>query len=181
MDSLILTPTDKDALTAVMKRPSFEKAVTNLSSLFNMVASVSLVSIMLLTCLDVSMRYFFRRPIPGVYDLVSLLGAVLASFAMPFTMLQKGHVAVEILIQSLSRGKQLIIETLTHVLGILLFLVMVWQSVVLALDMKSAGEVTPTLLVPFYPILLCMAVCFFALCLAILVDLMHIWMKRANG
>jgi TRAP-type C4-dicarboxylate transport system permease small subunit len=163
-----------------MKKPSFEKTVTDLGTLFNKVASASLVAIMLLTCLDVSMRYFFRRPIPGVYDLVSLLGAVLASFAMPFTMLQKGHVAVEILVQSLSRGAQLIIETLTHVLGILLFLVLVWQSVVLALDMKAAGEVTPTLLVPFYPILICMAVCFFVLCLAIQVNLLHIWMRRAS-
>jgi TRAP-type C4-dicarboxylate transport system permease small subunit len=163
-----------------MKVSYFEKSVTGLGSFFKMVASASLLAIMLLTCLDVSMRYFFGRPIAGTYDLVSLLGAVLASFAMPFTMLQKGHVAVEILVQSLSRGKQLIIETVTHVLGISLFLVLVWQSIVLALDMKAAGEVTPTLLVPFYPILYCMAICFFGLCLAILVNLRHIWVKRAS-
>jgi TRAP-type C4-dicarboxylate transport system permease small subunit len=163
-----------------MKASYFEKTVTGLGSLLNKVASAALLAIMLLTCLDVSMRYFLSRPIAGTYDVVSLLGAVLASFAMPFTMLQKGHVAVEILIQSLSRSKQLIIETLTHVLGILLFLILVWQSVVLAQDMKAAGEVTPTLLVPFYPILYCMAVCFFGLCLAILVNLLQIWGKRAS-
>jgi TRAP-type C4-dicarboxylate transport system permease small subunit len=163
-----------------MKASNFEKTVTGLGSLFKMVASAALLAIMLLTCLDVSMRYFFGRPMAGTYDLVSLLGAVLASFAMPFTMLQKGHVAVEILVQSLSRGKQLIIETVTHVLGILLFLVLVWQFIVLAMDMKAAGEVTPTLLVPFYPILYCMAICFFGLCLAILVNLLHIWVKRAS-
>lgn len=163
-----------------MKTPYFENTIAGLGSLFNKVASVSLLAIMLLTCLDVSMRYFFSRPITGTYDLVSLLGAILASFAMPLTMLQKGHVAVEILIQSLSKGKQLVIETLTHFLGILLFLMLVWQSVVLALDMKAAGEVTPTLLFPFYPILICMAVCFFGLCLAILVNLLHIWAKRAS-
>jgi len=163
-----------------MKASYFENAVTGLGSLLNKVASASLLAIMLLTCLDVSMRYFLSRPIAGTYDIVSLLGAVLASFAMPYTMLQKGHVAVEILIQTLSRGTQLIIETGTHVLGILLFLVLVWQSVVLAQDMKAAGEVTPTLLVPFYPILYCMAVCFFGLCLAILVNLLQIWGKRAS-
>jgi TRAP-type C4-dicarboxylate transport system permease small subunit len=159
-----------------MKVSYFEKSVTGLGSFFKMVASASLLAIMLLTCLDVSMRYFFGRPIAGTYDLVSLL----ASFAMPFTMLQKGHVAVEILVQSLSRGKQLIIETVTHILGILLFLVLVWQSIALARDMKAAGEVTPTLLVPFYPILYCMAICFLALCLAILVNLLNIWVKRAS-
>ena len=163
-----------------MKVPFFEKTITGFSSLFNMVASAALVAMMLLTCSDVFMRYLFNSPITGTYDLVGLLGAVLASFAMPYTMLKKGHVAVEILIQSLSRGKQLVIETFTHLLGISLFLVLVWQAILLSRDMKAAGEVTPTLLLPFYPILYCMAVCFFGLCLAILVNLLHVWTKRAK-
>ena len=163
-----------------MKVSFFEKAVTRFSSSFNMVASAALVVMMLLTCADVFMRYLFNSPITGTYDLVGLMGAVLASFAMPYTMLKKGHVAVEILIQSLSRGKQLIIETFTHLLGISLFLVLVWQAFVLSRDMKAAGEVTPTLLLPFYPIVYCMAVCFFGLCLAILVNLLHVWTKRAK-
>ena len=163
-----------------MKVSFFEKAVTGFSSWFNMVASAALVLMMVLTCADVFMRYLFNSPITGTYDLVGLLGAVLAAFAMPYTMLKKGHVAVEILIQSLSRGKQLVIETFSHLLGISLFLVLVWQAILLSRDMKAAGEVTPTLLLPFYPIVYCMAVCFLGLCLAILVNLLHIWMKRAK-
>jgi TRAP-type C4-dicarboxylate transport system permease small subunit len=163
-----------------MKVSFFEKTVTGFSSWFNMVAAASLVVMMVLTCADVLMRYIFNSPITGTYDLVGLLGAVLAAFAMPYTMLQKGHVAVEILIQSLSRGKQLIIETLTHLVGVSLFLVLVWQAILLSRDMKAAGEVTPTLLLPFYPIVYCMAVCFFGLCLAILVNLLHIWTKGAK-
>jgi TRAP-type C4-dicarboxylate transport system permease small subunit len=99
---------------------------------------------------------------------------------MPYTMLQKGHVAVEILILHLSRGKQLIIETFTHLVGLSLFVVLIWQAILVAGDMKAAGEVTPTIHFPFYPILYCMAVCFFGLCLAILVNLLHIWKKRAK-
>ena len=163
-----------------MKVSFFEKAVTGFGSWFNMVASAALVVMMLLTSVDVFMRYLLNSPITGTYDLVGLLGAVMASFAMPYTMLKKGHVAVEILVQSLSRGKQLIVETCTHLLGISLFLVLVWQAILLSRDMKAAGEVTPTLLLPFYPIVYCMAVCFFGLCLAILVNLLHIWMKRSK-
>jgi TRAP-type C4-dicarboxylate transport system permease small subunit len=135
---------------------------------------------MLLTCADVFMRYVFNSPITGTYDVVSLMGAVLASFAMPYTMLKRAHVAVEILVQGLSRRNQLVIETFTHLLGISLFVILVWQAILLSNDMKASREVTPTLLFPFYPILDCMAVCFFGLCLAILVNLLHIWTKRAN-
>ena len=98
---------------------------------------------------------------------------------MPYTMLKKGHVAVEILVQSLSRGKQLFVETVIHLLGISLFLVLVWQAILFSGELKATGEVTPTLLLPFYPIGYCMAVCFFGLCLAILVDLLRMWMNRA--
>jgi TRAP-type C4-dicarboxylate transport system permease small subunit len=158
----------------------FEKTVTRLGSLFNQVASASLFAMIILTCLDVSMRYFFNRPIAGTYDMVSLMGAIIAAFAMPYTMLAKGHVAVEILIRSLSRRKQLVVETATHTVGMVLSLVLVWQCIILAIDMKAAGEVTPTLLIPFYPIVYCMAVCFFVLCFAILVNLLDIWLKRAK-
>ena len=163
-----------------MKVSFFEKAVTGFSSWFNVVASAALVVMMLLTSVDVFMRYLFNRPITGTYDVVGLLGAVMAAFAMPYTMLKKGHVAVELLVQSLSRGKQLVIETFSHLLGISLFLVLVRQAILLSRDMKAAGEVTPTLLLPFYPIVYCMALCFFFLSLAILVNLLHVWAKRAK-
>ena len=163
-----------------MKASFFEKVVAGISDFFNMVASAALVLMMVLSCADIFMRYLFNRPITGTYDLVGLSGAVLVSFALPYTMLKKGHVAVEILVQSLSRGKRLVIETFSHLLGISLFLVLVWQAILLSRDMKAAGEVTPTVHLPFYPIVYCMALCFFALSLAILVNLLLVWTKRAK-
>ena len=156
----------------------FEKTIKLLSSFFNLFAAASLAAIILLTCTDVSMRYFFSRPMAGTYDLVSLMGAVVAAFAMPYTMLMRGHVAVDLFVRKLSRKKQLAVETVTHVVGICLFPIMVWQCFALASDMKAAGEVTPTLLLPFYPVVYAIAVCFFVLCLAILVNLFNIWLKR---
>jgi TRAP-type C4-dicarboxylate transport system permease small subunit len=163
-----------------MKVSFFEKAVTGLSDFFNMIASAALVLMMVLSCADIFMRYLFSRPITGTYDVVGLSGAVLVSFALPHTMLKKGHVAVELLVQSLSRGKRLVIETFSHLLGISLFLVLVWQAILLSRDMKAAGEVTPTVHLPFYPIVYCMALCFFILSLAIVVNLLHVWTKRAK-
>jgi TRAP-type C4-dicarboxylate transport system permease small subunit len=163
-----------------MKMLFFEKTVKLLSSFFNLFAAASLSAIILLTCIDVSMRYFLSRPLAGTYDLVSLMGAVIAAFAMPYTMLMRGHVAVDLFVRKLSHKKQLTVETVTHVVGILLFLILTWQCAGLASDMKAAGEVTPTLLLPFYPIVYCMSVCFFMLCLAILVNLLSIWLERGK-
>lgn len=159
---------------------SYGDTIRSTSNLLNWISSVALLLMMSLTCLDIAMRYFFSNPIPGTYDLVSLAGAILVSFAMPYTMLRKGHVAVEILVQNLSKRKQLAIETLTHILGIALFLVLVWQAMKLGAHMKRVGEVTPTLLVPFYPILYCMALGFLMLCLAISANLINLWTGRSR-
>ena len=161
-----------------MKVVIFGKAVKSVCSFFNMIASASLMIILLLICLDVFLRYFFNRPFGGTYDLVGLGGAVIAAFAMPYTMIKGGHVAVDILLRTFSTKLQKVIEAVTHIVGILLFLILVWQCIVLAIDMKAAGEVTPTLLLPFYPIVYCMAVCFFVLCLAIIIDWFDTWGKK---
>jgi TRAP-type C4-dicarboxylate transport system permease small subunit len=163
-----------------MKILFFEKTVKLLSSFLNLFAAAALSAIIVLTCIDVSMRYFFSRPIAGTYDLVSLMGAVIAAFAMPYTMLMGGHVAVDLLVRKLSDRKKLAVETVTHIVGILLFLTLTWQSAGLASDMKAAGEVTPTLLLPFYPVVYAMSVCFFVLCLAILVNLLKMRLKRES-
>ncbi len=160
-----------------MKVSFFEKTITRLGLSFNVLASAALFAMMLLTSLDVGMRYLFNRPIAGVYDLVGLMGAVVVSFSMPYTMLERGHVAVDLVIRRLSRNKQLVVETVIHIVSVLLFLTLVWQSFVLAMDMKAAGEVTPILLIPFYPIVYCMGICFFVLCLAVIVNFISIWQK----
>ncbi len=152
----------------------FKRSVVGLGALFNNIASASMLVMVLLTCTDVFLRYFFNRPLTGTYDLVGLLGAVVVSFAMPYTMLEKGHVAVEILMKRLSKRVQTVIEVVTHVVSISLFLTLCWQSILLARDMEAAGEVTPTLFLPFYPIVYCMAACFFVLCIAIFLNLLNI-------
>ena len=64
----------------------FQKTIKLLSSFFNLFAAASLTAIIVLTCIDVSMRYFFNRPIAATYDLVSLMGAIIAAFAVSVTV-----------------------------------------------------------------------------------------------
>lgn len=157
-----------------------EKITSRIGFLFNLAASIALVVIVFLTTIDVFLRYFFNHPLTGVYDLVGLMGAVVAAFSMPYTLLQKGHVAVEFLMQRLSKQKQLIIETITHLVSISLFLTIAWQCMILAQEMADTGEVTQTLLLPFYPVVYCMAVCFALLSLAIFTNLLNIWSREGK-
>ncbi|MBW2449419.1 MAG: TRAP transporter small permease subunit [Deltaproteobacteria bacterium] len=75
----------------------FEKLGHILAKKMYWIAGAAIVAMMLLTCADVVLRYF-RRPIPGTYELVCFLGAVAVSFAMAHTSIEKGHVSVSFIV-----------------------------------------------------------------------------------
>lgn len=128
-----------------------EKSITKTADLFNWAAAAALVGMMLLTCVDVVMRRSFNHPIPGTYEIVGLLGALLISFALAYTTAQKGHIAVEFLVQRLSKKIQRVIDAANQLLGITLFVILSWQSVLYAMDLKESGEVSMTVQMPIHP------------------------------
>jgi TRAP-type C4-dicarboxylate transport system permease small subunit len=143
-----------------------EKCVTRLSRVLDQIAGWSLVAMMSLTVADVILR-FFRRPILGTYEIVGLMGAVVIAFAMPHTTLQRGHVAVEIVVSSLSTSTRAIVSLVTRILSIILFALIAWECFCYGNDLKAAGEVSMTLRLPFYPILYGIAFAAAVVCLVI--------------
>jgi TRAP-type C4-dicarboxylate transport system permease small subunit len=126
------------------------KELTRISTLFNTLAGAAVVVMMLLTCADVVLR-LLRHPIPGTYELVGFLGTVIVSFALALTSLEKGHIAVEILVERLPLRVQAGIEAVTSLIGASLFGLLAWQSLMYAADMRQSGEVSVTLTMPIYP------------------------------
>ena len=126
------------------------KSLIRISTLFNVLAGVAVVGMMLLTCADVLLR-LLRHPIPGTYELVGFLGTVIISFALALTSLEKGHIAVEILVERFPARVQSGIEAVTSLIGAALFALLAWQSLIYGADMRQSGEVSVTLTMPIYP------------------------------
>jgi TRAP-type C4-dicarboxylate transport system permease small subunit len=137
-----------------------------------MIAAVAIFFMMALTCADVILR-LFRMPIPGTYEIVSFMGAVAVSFAIAHTSVEKGHVAVSLVVQLLPKRAQDVIESILAALGIILFALIAWQSVLYGLDCQSSGEVSLTLQLPFYPIIYGVALGAGVVCLVLLVDFLN--------
>jgi len=116
---------------------------------FNCVASAAVILMMMLTCADVVLR-LFRQPIPGTYEIVGFLGTVVASFSLAYTSIEKGHIAVEILVDGLPERAQAFFEALSALIGTSLFGLLTWQSSLYAADLKLSGEVSLTLEIPTY-------------------------------
>lgn len=145
------------------------KSLKRTGKVFNAMACVAVIIMMLLSVADVVLR-LFGKPIPGAYELVGFLGTIVVSFALGFTSLEKGHIAVELLFTKLPQRAQIAIETVTNFLGFLIFGLIAYQAFIYALDIQKSGEVSSTLQMPIYPFIFGMALGFGLLCLILIAD-----------
>ncbi len=148
---------------------TFVGATLVLSRWMDGVAGTALVFIMLLTSVDVVLRYL-RHPIPGTYDIVSLAAAFVVGFAIPRTSLGKTHVTVDILVERLQSSKKMF-EVGTRIMGIFFFLFLGWNLIKMGTSFIKTGDSTQTLALPFYPIAMLLGLCSFAECIVLVSEI----------
>ena len=134
---------------------------------------------MFLTCTDIVMR-LFRRPIPGTYEIVGFLGAMVAGFALAQTTIERGHVAVQVVVTRFSPRWQKIIYLITHLLSILLFALLAWECMRYGNDFRVSGEVSLTIRIPFYPVVFGIAFSAAVVCLVLIVDILQVMTRKAG-
>jgi len=149
---------------------SFAKAITLTARVMCGVAVAALVAMMVLTLADVALRAF-GRPIPGTYELVGILGAIIIGFSIPYTSMMRGHVIMDFLTESLPGSARTALHVLTRLLAISFFIIAGWNLCVLGHSYSKAGEVTLTLKLPLFPIYYVVAFCCFVECLMLVVEL----------
>lgn len=132
---------------------------------------------MCLTCADIVLR-LFRHPILGTYELVGFLGAVVAGLAMAQTTLERGHVAVQVVVTRFSPRGQEIIYLITNLLSLLLFALLAWEGMRYGNDFRVSGQVSQTLRIPFYPVVYGIALSAAVVCLVLVVDILQVVTKR---
>lgn len=149
------------------------KMVAAISGYLNVIAGISLITLMLLTIADVVLRGF-NKPIVGAYEVVALAGAVAIGFSMPKTALLRGHIYVDSLIATFPRVARNIFNIATRLLVILLLVLIGWNLFKYGTDLQRSGEVSLTLQLPFYPVAYGIGICCFVQCLVMVCDLIKI-------
>lgn len=147
--------------------------VAKISKGLNKVAEFALAGMILLTVADVILRTG-RAPIVGTYEMVGLLGAIIVSFAIPFTSWTRNHIRVDFVILKLSPRVKAIVDIVTRCVGLALFSIIGWHVMALGAEALKAGEVTPTRHIPFYPIMYAVGVACFFQSVVLLCDIVKI-------
>jgi TRAP-type C4-dicarboxylate transport system permease small subunit len=145
----------------------------------NYAAGAAIVAMMILTCVDIVLR-FIGSPIRGVFDLIGFLGSLSVSFALAYASMENGHVAVEILMESLPQRIQFRILAFGGLLSTIFFAFLTWQSFLYATELYQSGEVSMTVGMPIHPFVLGAAAGSALLSLVLAVDCV-IFTKRGFG
>lgn len=147
------------------------RIVFKTATVMNDVGGVILTFMMLITLVDVILR-FFGRPITGTYELVFLAGAVVIACAIPRTSIEGGHVNVDLITEHVRSGTRKTMAVFTRLCGIGFFFLLGWNLFALGTRLFVAEEVSLTLHVPYYPIAYTLGVCAYLECFVLLVDLL---------
>jgi len=127
-----------------------EQWVAKAADVFNWVAAAAVAGMMMLTCTDIILR-LFRHPIPGTYEMVGFLGAIFAAFSLGYTSVNRGHIAVDFLVQKFPPRAQSLVDGINALICAVFFGFLARQCLTYAGDLKAHGEVSMTLQMPVYP------------------------------
>ncbi|MBE9582163.1 MAG: TRAP transporter small permease [Proteobacteria bacterium] len=113
-------------------------------------AGVFLVAMIFLTCTNILLRLVWV-PVRGTFELMGYLGAIVTAFALGYTQMKRGHIAVDILVQRFSRRTQKVLNGINHFICMIFFSIAAWQIAKYGMTLWRTGEVTETLRIIYYP------------------------------
>lgn len=132
--------------------------VKKTAGILSAVGITILALMMFLTALDVGLRYIFNRPLSGAFELVEYMMAILIPFCIVYCADQKGHVAVELVLDRFPKKVQHTVDTLTTIIALMFALVIAWQNIAYIFEVKASNLTSAVLLIPAYPFVIPIAI-----------------------
>lgn len=157
---------------------AFSGFVIGLSRVLDRISGLCMVSIMVLVVANILLRVLFKRPVLGTYEYVGFLTAALIGLALANCAVQRGHIAIGILVDRLAYKTQAVIDIFIYIVSIAFWAISAWYIAQYARSLTINGVVSPTTQIPFYPFIYLISLGLVALCLVLTVKLMES-VKRA--
>lgn len=133
------------------------------------IAGFLLAVMIILTCGNIFFRIVWI-PIRGTFELMGYLGAVVMAFALGYTQLGHGHIAVDIVVLGFPKGLQRVLNGINCLLCMVFFSIIGWQVAKYGTNLWRTGEVTETLQIIYFPFTYATALGCFSLALVFLVE-----------
>lgn len=158
----------------------FLHVVLSVNSWMQVLAGISLTLIVIVTTVDVIAR-LFGNPVPGAVEVIAILGGIAVGFTLPMTSWMKGHVAVEVVLNSFRPRVRNGVYIVTRAIAIFLCLLISRNFLSIGTDFWQKGEVSGTLTLPLFPVCYGLMACFIVLSIVFLCDIIILfWRSDEN-
>ena len=155
-----------------------ERYNRRLSDWFEWLAFLGLFVMMVITCVDVVGAKVFRWPLPGSIESVQLAQTVAIAFGTGMALILGRHIQVEFFVKLLPRRLAAVIISVILLLGLGLFIVLVWRLAALGYLLQTAGDYSETIHIPYYPFAYGIALAFIPVCVVFFLQFLKSIRKR---
>jgi TRAP-type C4-dicarboxylate transport system permease small subunit len=159
---------------------TLQKVNRGFISLIEVVGVIGILTMMVITCLDVLGSKLFLRPVFGSIDIVMFAQIVAVSFGAASALILGRHIQVEFFVVLLPEKLQAALDIIVNALGVLLFVLVVWRLTVYGHYMQTGSEVSPTARIPLYPFAYGIAFACIPVCVVFLLELMNSMIRVAR-
>jgi len=158
----------------------FEKFNRRLSDWFEWIGLAGFLVMMFITCIDVIGAKLFLLPVFGAIDIVMLSQVVAISFAAAAALILGRHISVEFFVVMLPRRVRALIDIIIHLLGLALFIVIIWRLCVYGYLLQTGGEESATARIPLAPFAYSIALASIPVCLVFLLEFLNAIVRMAK-
>jgi len=139
-----------------------------------------LAAMMLLTGLDVVLRYIFAKPISGSLELTEFMMVIVIAFGLAYCALQKRHVRIDLVVSRLPERAQAIMNSISNFAFLVLFVLITWRSFFRMRSMYEGQLTSSVLFIPKFPFMILMIIGSAILCLVVLKDVIECLAKAVK-
>lgn len=153
---------------------SIENGIRCASSIFVKISMGMLLALMFLGSGDVIGRYFFNIPITGSMEISTLLLAGIVFFGWPHTQEMDGNIRVKFLISVFPPWAQVISDFFSHLVGLILFGLITWQGLEMALVYWKVNRLVDVVYLPLAYFQLFVPIGGGLLCIELIIEIVYI-------
>jgi TRAP-type mannitol/chloroaromatic compound transport system permease small subunit len=135
-------------------------------TVLGVMATISIIALMVLTTSDVVKRYIFADPIKGAYEISESLFLTAVFLGLAYTQLFREHVNTDLFIRHLTKRANLILQTVMLLLALTIYALFSWKGMEAFWTSLTEGEYRWGLIrIPLWPARLMIPIGVSALCL----------------
>lgn len=155
------------------KLERFDKVIGSISKWFNAIAICAMVVMLVVVVVDVAGAKIFRTPLPGAFDVPSLLGLLIIALAIPQTYRMNGHVKIEFFAERMKKRTQAVLRIIVSLVTLVLFGAITWQMFLYSRLIQSGKLVTVNVEIPVFPFTYIAGLAFLLMCPLVAVQLIR--------